>query len=181
MIIFSLVVGFITGRFDFITQSIICGSEKAIKLCLTLFGIMCFWGGIAKIGEKSGLVDVFAIFLQPFMKILFPKFKKNSPVSKAIVASMIANFFGLGNAATPLGIKAMKELAKVNNLKSASNEMCMFVVMNIVSFQFLPITIIGLRQSFGSRNPGIVILPIWLISFITLISGIIFTKLLESK
>jgi len=116
------------------------------------------------------------------LPILFPKLKKDSAVMNAIVMNMVANLLGMGNAATPLGIAAMKELDKENRHRgSASNEMCMFVVINTASIQLIPSTVIGLRQMFGSQNPSEIIVPVWVCSVCAVIMGVCVAKVLEKR
>jgi len=182
MVLLSLIVGTVTGRIEEVTASAMEGAGLAIETCIGLLGIMCLWTGLARIAENSGLTLVFAKILRPITKILFPKLKKDSAVMNAIVMNMVANLLGMGNAATPLGIAAMKELDKENRHRgSASNEMCMFVVINTASIQLIPSTVIGLRQMFGSQNPSEIIVPVWVCSVCAVIMGVCVAKVLEKR
>ena len=182
MILVSLIVSFFTGRVDATAAAAAEGAGAAVQTCLTLLGIMCLWTGLARIGERAGLVQAMARLLAPLLKFLFPKLEKDSPAHASIVMNMVANLLGMGNAATPLGIKAMGDLSRRNRLRStASNEMCMFVVINTASLQLLPATLISLRQMYGSSSPSGIILPVWIVSICALIVGVCVAKLLERR
>lgn len=180
MIVISLVVSVICGRVEQTTAAAVEGASAAIETCISLLGIMCLWTGLAKIGERAGLVKIFAKALQPITRRIFPHIPEDSAAMGSIVMNMVANLFGMGNAATPLGIKAIKELDKLNGgRRTASNEMCMFVVINTASIQLLPTTLISMRQSFGAANPGEVIVPVWVVSICALVVGVTAAKILE--
>ena len=182
MIILSLVVAVLTGRVEQTAAAAAEGAAASIESCISLLGIMCLWTGLSKIGERAGLIKVFAKLLKPLTKLLFPRLDPESPAVGSIVMNMVANLFGMGNAATPLGIRAIGELDKLNpNKKTASDEMCMFVVINTASLQLLPATLISLRQTFGSANPGEVIVPVWIVSICALVVGVVVAKLLERR
>lgn len=182
MILISFFASFFTGRLDAVTAAAIEGSKAAVELCIGFLGTMCLWTGLAKVAEKSGLVEVFSKILRPVTKLLFPRLKSSSAALHAIVLNMVANLLGMGNAATPLGISAMKELDKINGKKStASNEMCMLVVINTASIQLIPSTIISLRQLYGSVNPSEIIVPVWIVSILTVTVGVTMAKLFEKR
>ena len=181
MIVLSLLSGLLSGNIETITKGAIDGCAEGVSLCVSLLGIMCFWTGISKIAEKSGLIEGFARLIRPITKFLFPRLKEGSEALSAIVMNMVANFFGMGNAATPLGIKAMKELDKINGSKEASNEMCTFAVINTASIQLIPSTIISLRQTFGSEDPGAIIVPVWIASIVAVTVAVISTKIFEKR
>ncbi len=182
MIVVSFVVAIFTGRLEMITTAAMDGAVSAVEMCIGLLGGMCLWTGIAKISEKSGLTAVFARLLRPVTKIMFPKLKNGSAALNAIVANMVANLLGMGNAATPLGIAAMKELDKQNREKAvASDEMCMFVVVNTASIQLIPATVIALRQLFGSQNPTEIIVPVWICSICAVTVGVFAAKVFQKR
>ncbi len=182
MILVALIVSLFTGRIEETVAAATDGAKSAVESSIGLLGIMCLWTGLARIGEKAGVINVFGRFLRPFTKILFPKLKGDSPVVGSMVLNMMANLMGMGNAATPLGIKATKELQKLNGYKkSASNEMCMFIVINTASLQLIPTTLISMRQSYGAENPGEIIVPIWIVSIVALIVGVTVAKILEKR
>ncbi len=182
MILISFAVAIFTGRIEETTAAAMEGAGNAIQTCIGLLGVMCLWSGIAKIAENSGLTSVFAKLLRPVTKVVFPKLKSESAALNAIVLNMVANLFGMGNAATPLGIAAMKELDKENCYRgTASNEMCMFVVINTASIQLIPSTVISLRQMFGSENPSGIVVPVWICSICAVIMGVLAAKVFERR
>ena len=182
MILVSFIISAITGRMDSLSNAIFQGAQDAASLCFSMLGVMCLWSGLSKIAEKSGLTDILKKCLSPVTRFLFPSLEKNSAALSAIVMNITANLLGMGNAATPLGIKAMKELEKINAEKhTASCEMCMFAVINTASVQLLPSTLIALRQSFGSKNPGEIILPVWICGFLVLTVAITLAKIFSLK
>ena len=182
MILISFAVAIFTGRIEETTSAAMEGAGRAIETCIGLLGTMCLWSGLARIAENSGLTRVFSKLMQPFTKFIFPNIKRESKALNAIVMNMVANMLGMGNAATPLGIAAMKELDKENRHRgTASNEMCMFVVINTASIQLIPSTVISLRQMFGSENPSEIIVPVWICSICAVIMGVLTTKFFEKR
>lgn len=182
MILIAFAVAIFTGRIEETTAAAMKGAGTAIETCIGLLGTMCLWSGLAKIAENSGLTSVFARLLRPVTKVIFPELKKDSKALNAIVMNMVANMLGMGNAATPLGVAAMKELDKENHHRStASNAMCMFVVINTASIQLIPSTVISLRQMFGSENPSGIIVPVWICSICGVIMGVLAAKFFERK
>lgn len=174
MIILSVVCSIITGRMESITAAVTDGTDKAIQLIISMAGVMSLWSGIMKIAEKSGVTEGISKLLSPLLKRLMPEYEPESPAMQAVSANITANILGLGNAATPLGIKAMKEMQRTNNLIDTPNRsMIMFVVMNTASIQLIPATIAALRKAVGSAEPYSILPYIWLTSFGALIIGII--------
>ncbi len=182
MILLSLSVSLVTGQLEQTAAAAVTGAGNAIETCFSLLGILCLWSGLTKIGERAGLIRWMARLLRPILKLLFPKLKSEDSASGSIVMNMVANLLGMGNAATPLGIKAMQDLSRLNkNRSTASREMCMLVVVNTASIQLLPTTLISLRQAYGSVSPGEIILPVWLVSICALLVGVTVAKLLERR
>ncbi len=182
MIVVSFITAIFTGRIETVTSGAMEGAASAVDTCAGLLGTMCLWTGLAKIAENSGLVNVFAKLLRPVTRIIFPKLKPDSAVMHAIVMNMVANILGMGNAATPLGITAMKELDKLNKGRStASDEMCMFVVVNTASIQLIPATVISLRQMYGSQSPTEIIIPVWICSILAVTVGAAAAKFFEKR
>lgn len=172
MLTIGLLVGMLNGRGKEVTEAIITSGGNAVQLCIGLLGVLCLWSGLMGIAEKSGLVKLLAILARPLIKMLFPGIPKEHSASGAILMNMAANFFGLGNAATPLGIKAMMELQKLNpHKKVASKEMIMFLVLNTAAIQLIPTTMIALRAAAGSRQPAEIMVPIWFASICATIAG----------
>lgn len=181
MIIISIIIGTATGNIEKVTSAMLNGAGGAVELCIGLLGSMCLWTGIAKVAERAGLVVIISKLLRPITKILFPKLKDDSKALGAIVMNMVANMLGMGNAATPLGLKAMAELDKLNGgSQIASDEMCMFVVINTASIQLIPSTLIAMRQAAGAVSPGEVIVPIWISSIAAVVCGVLAAKLFQN-
>jgi spore maturation protein A len=171
---FGFITGIINGRIEMVTRAALESAGKAVELSLQLLGIMCLWSGLMHIAEKSGLVRIIARAATPILKMLFPDVPENNPAMASIVMNLTANFLGLGNAATPLGIRAMNELQKLNkNCGSASDAMCMFAVLNTAAVQLIPTTIIAIRAAAGSVSPSDVIGSIWLVSLCTVTSAVL--------
>ncbi len=182
MIIISVICGFCTGRAEELSAAAAGGADKAVQVLISMAGVMCLWTGIMKIADKSGLTAVTARLLSPVLSRLMPEYKKDSPAMKAVSANVTANIFGLGNAATPLGIAAMKEMQKTNRLGSApNNSMVMFVVINTASVQLIPTTIAALRQAAGSLQPYAVVPYVWAASLLALLSGLGIAGVLSLK
>lgn len=182
MILLSLVLSVFTGRVEETAAAAVSGAADAVETCFALLGIMCLWTGLVKIGERAGLVEKLQRLLRPFLNLLFPEIPADSPARGSIMMNLAANIFGMGNAATPLGIKAMGDLQRAGGKgRMASNAMCMFVVLNTASVQLIPTTLISLRQTYGSAAPGEVIVPIWIVSICALAAGIAMAKFLERR
>lgn len=181
MMVFSFAFAAVTGNMQSTLQAFLDSGKKAVDFVLSVGGIMAVWSGFMAIAQKSGLARAISSLLSPLISLLFPGVKKDSPAAGAISMNMVANFLGLSNAATPLGIKAMKELALLDGNDRASHNMCMFAVINSASIQLIPSTLIAIRSALGSANPGDIILPIWIVSVITAISGVASAKLFRAK
>lgn len=180
LLLIGFAVGIINGRIDQVTKAAMDSAQSAVTVCIGLLGVMCLWTGLMKVAEKSGLVTGISKFVRPVMTFLYPGIPREHPALGAIVMNLVANFLGLGNAATPLGIKAMNELQSLNgDKKTATDSMCMFLVMNTAAIQLVPATIIALRTSEGSKKPAEIIVCIWIASVCATIMGIIAAKLLS--
>lgn len=181
-IIISYVYAIITGRVNEINNSVFESCESAVKLTITFLGTMCLWSGIMQIAKKTTLIDKLTNFLNPIMKILFPEIQKQNPVHKEISMNMVANILGLGNAATPLGLKAMKTMQKENPKKDTlTNSMAMFIIINTASIQLIPTTVIAIRSSLGSTNPTSIIIPVWIATICAACAGVTAAKILMKK
>lgn len=180
MIVIAVAFAATGGKLDGITNEIFNSLRSSVDLGIGLLGGMMLWCGVLKVAEKSGLVDNISDFIRPVMKIIFRGIPGKSPAMGAMVMNITSNMLGLGNAATPMGLKAMQELQLLNPRKdTATNAMCLFLVVNAAPIQLLPATVLSLRASAGSANPGIIIVPAIITSFIAVFSGIISCKLLE--
>lgn len=174
MILLSFVCALITGHMEALTQSIIEGAEKAINLVFSMAGMMCLWAGIMNIAEQGGMTRFLARIFAPILSRLMPDYAHDTEVMQAVSANIAANLLGLGNAATPLGIEAMKRMQKKNLLQdTANNSMVVFVVLNTASVQLIPTTIAAMRRAAGSQTPFDIIVPMAIVSVLALLGGII--------
>lgn len=180
MIIISLIVSLCNGTIAEVSNAAVGECMNAVELVITLLGAMCLWSGFMKIVERSGLSDRISQLLSPITHLLFPSLKRNSAALKAIAMNITANLLGLGNAATPLGIAAMKQLQQEDGCgNSASKNMVMLVVLNTASIQLLPTTIATLRYQAGAAAPLDILAPILLSSAVSVTVGILSVKLLS--
>ncbi len=179
MIIFSFLAAIATKNMSTLSSTIISSGNDAISLAIKLTGIICLWNGLIKIAEKSGLTKSLCKLLSPVLNIIFPKIK-DGKVKEMIAMNMSANLLGLDNAATPLGLEAMKQMQRLNpNKETANNDMVKFVVINTACLHLVPTTVTLLRQQYGSKNPVEILLPALLTSFCALCCGLTMTVLLK--
>lgn len=177
-ILISFAYGMLQGNVQQINQSIFDSATNAVELSITFFATICLWNGIMKIAQETTFVNKLTKALRPIINFLFPDIKENEKAKKEISMNIIANILGLGNAATPLGLKAMKTLQKENNKKDTiSNSMAMFIVINTASLQLIPTTVIAIRTSLNSNNPTQIIFPVWGATITAAVSAIIATKI----
>lgn len=182
MIIFAVLFTGFAGGMNAITTSALNGAEEAVTICIKMCGIVAMWMGIMRIAEKSKLIDLLTIKMTPLLNFLFPSIPVNHPARKYIATNFIANFLGLGWAATPPGLKAMMELQKLNKEKGcATHAMCMFLVINISSIQLIPIDTISYRTIYGSANPTEIIVPSIIATTFSTLVAIIFCKFMQRK
>ena len=178
MVIFSFVCALINGKMSQLTGTIIDAGNQAVTVFIGLYGIMVLWGGLMRIAEKSGVTALIGRVMYPVLHLLFPNLKKDGKELGAISMNITANLFGLGNAATPLGIEAMHKLQLINQEKStATDEMIIFVVMNSASMRLIPTTAAMLRANHASKYPMEILLPSLVSSACAMVVGIIAAKL----
>lgn len=176
----SFITASILGNMEATMTALLDSGTKAVELLISIGGIMAMWSGFMAIAEKSGMVDRISDFMSPLIKLLFKSARTDSDCRRAISMNIVANFFGLSNAATPLGLKAMKMLSAKSDRKGvATDDMCMLAVINSASIQLIPSTLIAMRAAAGSVSPGNIILPIWIVSIITAITGVCMAKLMS--
>lgn len=177
-IIISFVYAILTGNVQSVNNSIFESTASAVNLSITFLGTICLWNGIMRIAQNTTFVSKLTNKLRPIIHFLFPEMKNNEKAKEEISMNIIANILGLGNAATPLGLKAMKTMQKDNDKKDTlSNSMAMFIVLNTASLQLIPTTVIAIRASLNSANPTSIILPVWVSTIVAAIAGITATKL----
>ena len=179
-IIVSIIYAFFAGTINKINSGLYESVENAVNFSIVLMGTMCFWNGIMNIAYNSKIINVLNMVMNPVVDRLFPDLKNDKKIKKEIVMNCIANILGLGNAATPLGIKAMNSLQEKNIEKDKiSNSMMMLIVLNTASLQLIPTTVIAIRNSLNSNNSEVVIFPIWIVSVCAIIVGIFSVKILQ--
>ena len=181
-IIISFIYALITGNVEKVSNGIFDSASSAVELTLTFFGTICLWNGIMSIAKKTTLMSKLTKILQPAIKFLFPELKHNEQAKEEISMNVVANLLGLGNAATPLGLKAMETMQKENPKKDTlTNSMAMFIVLNTASLQLIPTNVIAIRSSLGSIAPSSIILQVWVATIIAATVGITATKILMRK
>ncbi|MEX0416858.1 spore maturation protein SpmA [Bacillus sp. C30] len=154
MAVIGIVYAMINGTMEEVTKAVFEGSKDAVTICIGLISVLVFWLGLMKIAEEAGLLKKLVSLFMPIVKRLFPEIPKDHPSMGFILSNMMANFFGLGNAATPLGIKAMEQLKELNGGKdSASRSMVTFLALNTSAITLIPTTVISIRMTYESANP----------------------------
>lgn len=181
-IIISYIYAIITGNIEKVNVENFNSVNEAVSLSISLLGAMCLWCGIMKIAQNTNLIVRFTKLLNPIMNWLFPELKENKEAKEQIAMNMTANILGIGNASTPLGLKAMETLQKDNKDKERlSDSMAMLIVLNTASLQIIPTTIIAIRVSLESKNPTSIIVPVWIATICAAIAGVISVKLFIAK
>ena len=182
-IIGGILTGAFLGRMNFVTQAVITGGRSAMELAFAMAGVVAVWSGILKIAEKGGMIDALAEKMTLLMDFLFPSVPRTHKARKYIATNFAANFLGLGWAATPAGLLAMKELQKLNREEkgTASAAMCMFLTVNMTSLQLVTVNILAFRSEYGSHNPAEIVGVGILATLITTIVGTLATKLIEGR
>ena len=179
-ILAAIVIGGINGRIDAVVQSIVDSSKLAVEISISLIGVMAFWLGMMKIAEKSGIVSSISKLIKPITKRLFSDIPPDHPAIGHVAMNFTANALGVTNAATPIGIKAMSEMQKLNPSKNvATDAMCTFLAINTAGVQIVPASIIAVLAAAGAKNPTIIIGPTFISTLIALISAVTVVKILE--
>lgn len=174
----SIIYAFFAHTLDNVANGFLKGCESTVSLCITFVGVTSFWLGIMQIIKDSNLLDKLRKFISPLINILFSNIKNNKKALDAISLNVTANFLGLGNAATPFGIEAIKYMNEQNQDKNkATHDMIMFLVLNTTCLQLIPTSIIAYRLATGSKNAGVVFIPILIATFFSTLFGIIITKI----
>lgn len=180
LLVGSVVVAFWSGTTKELVTSVTESANSAFKLALGFTGVMALWLGIMKIAEESGLVHVLTRVITPVMRRLFPGIPDGHTALGSIAMNLVANMFGLNNAATPLGIRAMKDLDSLNVHKGeATDEMCMFLAVNTSSVQLIPAGAIALMAAGGSSDPTVIVLPALIATCVSTAVGITAARLLS--
>lgn len=189
MLLIGIVYGAATGNMPQITNAFLDSSKEAVTLCISMIGIMSLWMGLMEIAKSTGIIQNLTQKMRPLIHFLFPNIPANHPSGEYISTNLIANFLGLGWAATPAGLKAMEALTTLETERknpqymeqkknrTASPEMCTFLVLNISSLQLIPINLIAYRAQYGSVNPADILVPAILATSISTLTGVIFCKI----
>ena len=177
-IIVSFIYSIYTGRISNLNGAILNSAEQTVQLCITFLGTLCLWNGIMNIAIKTSMIKKLTKFLKPIINIVFPEIKNDKKISEEVSMNMIANILGLGNAATPLGLKAINSMQEKNPRKDTlNNSMAMFILINTASLQIIPTTVIAIRMSLGSINPTKIIFAVWFSTICAATVGILVTKI----
>jgi len=180
LMVIALIVGATNGRIDEVTKAAVDNAAAAVEIALGLIGIMALWLGIMKIAEKGGIIRLLSRAIRPLARFLFPSIPSDHPAIGAMLMNMIANWLGLGNAATPLGLKAMEELQNLNQSKdTATNDMATFLALNTATICLIPMTVIAVRTQLGSANPFEIISTTIVASTCATIAGVTAAKLFQ--
>lgn len=193
MILIGILFAAFSGKMPDITTAALDSSKEAVTLCITMMGVMSFWTGLMGIAEKSGILKTATVRLSPLIHFLFPELPKDHPAEKPIAANIIANILGLGWAATPAGLKAMEDLAQLEEKRrqtrypknvskdTASNEMCTFLILNISSLQLIPVNMIAYRSQYGSASPAAVVGPAVLATLVSTFAAVVFCRGMDRR
>ena len=177
-IVISIMIAILRGNVAELNDSVFEGTKSAVELTMTLIGTMCLWSGIMEVAVNTSIIKKIKRLLSPVMKWLFPNITSSDKEYEEICMNIISNLFGLGNAATPLGLKAMKSMQDKNEQKDKlTDSMAMLIVLNTASLQIIPTTVIAIRTSLGSNNPTKIIVPVWIATMVAAITAIIATKI----
>jgi len=190
MILIGITTGILTGNMEAVGNGALESAGSAVTLCITMMGILSMWTGLMQVAKASGLLEKMARWLSPVMKFLFPGLSGDSKAVEYIATNMVANILGLGWAATPAGVKAMEELANIEEERGtpgygkgeeaiprvASKEMCTLLVMNMSSLQLIPINMIAYRSQYGSNSPAAIVAPVIVATVISTVVAVVFCK-----
>lgn len=192
MIIIGVIFGAFNGKMPDVTNAALDSAKEAVTLCITMMGVMSFWVGMMEIATRAGIIEMASKKMRPLIHFLFPEIPNGHKANEHITTNFIANFLGLGWAATPAGLKAMSELGKLEEERRAvhsdkarkkgvaSNEMCTFLIMNISSLQLIPVNVIAYRSQYGSVNPAAIVGAGIIATAVSTLVAMIFCKLNEN-
>ncbi|MBS6367674.1 MAG: spore maturation protein A [Clostridiales bacterium] len=169
------------GNAQAVSEAALTGASTGVQLALSLAGPLCLWSGLAHVMEQAGLTEKLAVLLRPLLARLFPQSAKDPATLGHIAANMTANLLGLGNAATPLGIAAVKRMARHAPPGAASDEMCRLIVMNTASIQLIPTTVATVRLANGCATPFDILPAVWVTSLCSVTAGLLAATLLQGR
>ena len=177
MVLVSLIFGALTGNLSSLSAAALEGAQSAVELCFTMCGVMCLWTGVMELMDQCALTDKIAALFRPLLRRLLPQASRDSETLAAVSANLSADLLGLGNAATPLGIRAARRMSRGCG-GVASDELCLLVVLNTASIQLLPTTLAGVRASLGAADPFDILPCVWLVSLLSVLAGLLAAKVL---
>ncbi len=175
----SVFSGLLQGKTELLTPAALEGGQKAVEIAISLAGSLCLWSGLSKVMERSGLTRGLGKLLKPFFRKLFPHSSQDPLTLGYLTANFSANLLGLGNAATPMGISAVKRMQSLRGSKDADDEMCRLIVMNTASVQLLPTTVASVRSALGSPTPFDILPGVWVCSLCSVTMGLLAARLLR--
>lgn len=191
MLIVGIIYGVLTGNLNEVTNGAINASKEAVSLAVALLGVTAMWSGLMEIASGAGIIDWLTRKIRPILRFLFPRIPDGHPALEAISVNMIANFFGLGAAATPAGLRAMEELEGLEEQRrkkghgaprgTANREMCTFLIVNISSLQLIPVNVIAYRGQYGSVNPTAIVGPAIAATAVSTLAGVVFCKVMDKR
>ena len=191
MLIVGIIYGALTGNLNEVTNGAINASKEAVSLAIALLGVTAMWSGLMEIASGAGIIDWLTRKIRPILRFLFPRIPDGHPALEAISVNMIANFFGLGAAATPAGLRAMEELEGLEEERrkkgcgvprgTANREMCTFLIVNISSLQLIPVNVIAYRGQYGSVNPTAIVGPAIVATALSTLAGVGFCKVMDKR
>lgn len=181
MLILSIFCSILTGRTAQTGSAALIGAQNGVTLALSLCGSLCLWSGFAKLTEKSGLARRFSALLRPLLSRLFPEASRDPSALQDLCGNLTANFLGLGNAATPMGISAVRRMHALSGKPDASDEMCRLIVLNTASIQLIPSTVGAVRASLGSARPFDILPAVWLTSACSVTAGLLAARLFSRR
>lgn len=191
MLIVGIIYGALTGNLNEVTNGAINASKEAVSLAIALLGVTAMWSGLMEIASGAGIIDWLTRKIRPILRFLFPRIPDGHPALEAISVNMIANFFGLGAAATPAGLRAMEELEGLEEQRrkkghgaprgTANREMCTFLIVNISSLQLIPVNVIAYRGQYGSVNPTAIVGPAIVATALSTLAGVVFCKVMDKR
>ena len=168
----------VNGRAGAVSAAAVEGAARAVELCISMAGPLALWAGLGRLMERTGLTDILAKALSPILSRLFPQFREDRELAGQLSANVTANLLGLGNAATPAGIRAAGQLRDPRDPARATDALCRMVVMNTASIQLLPTTVAAVRQSAGCATPFDILPCVWVSSILSVTAGLIAAKIL---
>lgn len=175
----SIVSALILGQGESLAAAVPLGAQAGITLAVSMAGSICLWTGVGKLMEKAGFTDILSRLLMPLLRRLFPVCRKDPQLSGYLSANICANFLGLGNAATPMGILAAQRLARYSKNGTATDELCRLIVLNTASIQLIPANVAAVRASLGCAAPFDILPAVWLSSICSVSAGLLMARLLE--